>query len=116
LEDFHLELMLDIGLIFEVVGAFSIGLIESHRAIAGHPEALGRRHRLMDHPVRSRGAEYVGQDSSGDYRVCFDGSTHFDSVRICRQAAASRAISLPGRDPSKLFRRGHRHHPFGLCV
>ena len=34
-------LTLDIGLIFEVVGAFCIGLIESHRAIAGHPADTG---------------------------------------------------------------------------
>src|SRR5262249_14071933 len=35
------ELTLDIGLIFEVVGAFCIGLIESHRAFAGHPADTG---------------------------------------------------------------------------
>jgi len=34
-------LTLDIGLIFEVVGAFCIGLIESHRAFAGHPADTG---------------------------------------------------------------------------
>jgi eukaryotic-like serine/threonine-protein kinase len=34
-------LTLDIGLLFEVVGAFSIGLIESHRAFAGHPADTG---------------------------------------------------------------------------
>jgi len=34
-------LTLDIGLIFEVVGAFCIGLIESHRALARHPADTG---------------------------------------------------------------------------
>src|SRR5262245_20444201 len=35
------ELKLDVGLIFEVVGAFCIGLIEAHRAIARHPADTG---------------------------------------------------------------------------